>query len=40
MNEGEESREQIVGEIIQAKTVAFLDLIRIVKEQVQSENLT
>jgi cytochrome b involved in lipid metabolism len=32
MNEGEESRELIMAEIVQAKTLAFMDMIRIVKE--------
>ena len=37
MNEGEESRELVMAEIVQAKTQAFMDLIRIVKEQVESQ---
>jgi hypothetical protein len=36
MHEGEEPRELILAEIVQAKTSAFMDLIRIVKEQVDS----
>jgi len=34
MNEGEEPRELVMAEIVQAKTTAFVDLIRIVKEQI------
>lgn len=37
MHEGEEPRELILAEIVQAKTSAFMDLIRIVKEQVDSQ---